>query len=72
MVEYVIAAEEHADGTPHIHAWVKLESRVYFKPRLFDLPDHHGNYQVAKSWKAVRQYITKGGDYITNLDIASA
>lgn len=36
------------------------------------MPEHHGNYQVAKSWKAVRQYVAKDGNYIANIDLESA
>jgi len=36
------------------------------------LPDHHGNYQVAKSWSAVKQYVVKGGNFISNIDVESA
>lgn len=53
IVEYVIAQEDHQDGTKHLHAFVKLEKRTRFKKDIFDFPEHHGNYQIAKSWKAV-------------------
>ena len=72
LIEYVVAQEAHEDGGKHIHAFVKLDKRVNFKKGLFDLPDHHGNYQVAKSWAAVKQYVTKDGKFITNLDLESA
>jgi len=71
IVEYVIAQEKHEDGTDHLHAFLKLDSRIRFGKNTFDLPDHHGNYQVAKSWKAVQRYVTKGGNFITNLDLES-
>lgn len=72
IVEYVISHELHQDGTDHLHAFLKLEKKVTFNKSLFDLPEHHGNYQVAKSFKCVIKYITKDGDYITNLDLESA
>lgn len=72
IVEYVISQEKHQDGTDHLHAFIKLDKRVNFKKGLFDIPSFHGNYQVAKSWNAVKQYVVKGGNYITNLDLDSA
>jgi len=72
IVEYVIAQEAHQDGSKHIHAFVKLEKRTMFNKNLFDLPDHHGNYQVAKSWAAVKKYVTKDGNFISSIDIESA
>lgn len=33
---------------------------------------HHGNYQVAKSWKAVERYCKKAGDYIANIQVENA
>ena len=56
----------------HLHAFVKTEKKIEFCNSLFDFPEHHGNYQVAKSWKAVQRYVTKGGNFIANIDIESA
>lgn len=70
--EYVICREEHQDGTPHVHAFVKVVKKISFKHDLFDLPEHHGHYEVAKSWKAVQKYVTKDGNYISSFDIDSA
>lgn len=72
IVEYVIALEQHADGTPHLHAFIKLEKKRQFKADRFDVGEWHGNYQIAKSWHAVEQYVKKGGDYISNMDLMSA
>lgn len=69
--EYVIAQEEHQDGSHHLHAFIKTD-RVTWTPDRFDLPEHHGNYQVAKSWKAVQRYVTKGGNFISSIDTESA
>lgn len=71
-MEYVVAQEVHQDGSPHLHAFIKTEKKIMLSPRQFDLPDHHGNYQVAKSWKAVQKYVTKGGTFIANIDVESA
>lgn len=72
ILEYVIAEESHSDGTPHLHAFVKLEKKIRFSQAKFDLLSHHGNYQPAKSWKAVQNYCKKDGNYISNIDVESA
>lgn len=72
IVEYVICEEKHADGSPHLHAFIKLRDRVNFKKDRFDLEEYHGNYQIAKSWKAVIGYVKKDKNYLTNMDLKSA
>lgn len=68
--EYVIAREMHQDGTPHLHAFVKFGGAgKRFKQLKFT---KQGNYQKAKSWKAVESYVKKGGDFIANIDTDSA
>lgn len=44
-------------------------TRVSLNPHTFDLGTSHGNYQVAKSPAAVMDYVTKGGDYISSMDL---
>lgn len=70
--EYVIAEEEHLDGSPHLHAFLKLNKRVRWSATRFDLGEYHGNYQPAKSWRAVQEYCKKDGDYISNIDLKAA
>ena len=70
--EYVIAEELHADGEPHLHAFIKLAKRKRWSATLFDLGACHGNYQPAKSWRAVQEYCKKDGCYISNIDVKSA
>lgn len=72
LKEYVICEEEHNDGDLHLHAFLKLDKRVYFKPNMFDLQGYHGEYQVAKSWRAVINYVKKDGNYISNIDVKAA
>ena len=76
IVEYIVAQEEHKDGNPHLHAFIKLDKRIRFNPRLFDIiyegKDYHGEYQVAKSWRAVQEYVKKGGNYISNINVEAA
>ena len=70
--EYVIAEELHADGQPHLHAFIKLLKRKRWSAAMFDLGEYHGNYQPAKSWRAVQAYCKKDGNYITNIDLDAA
>lgn len=72
IVEYVICEEKHENGDPHLHAFIKLSKRINFKADRFDIDGYHGNYQVAKSWKAVQDYVKKDGYYISNIDLDSA
>ena len=76
LVEWLIAEELHADGEPHLHAFLKLTKRERWSATRFDLEEdgvtYHGNYQVAKSWRAVEQYCKKDGNYITNIDVDAA
>lgn len=70
--EYVICQEKHKDGDSHLHAFVKYAKKVEWKADRWDIGNHHGNYQVAKSWKAVIDYVKKDGDYISNIDVNAA
>lgn len=74
--DWIVAAEAHQDGTPHLHAFIRYETRVTWKADLWDLKVadkvYHGNYQQAKSWKAVIQYCKKDGHYISNVSIEDA
>lgn len=70
--EYVIAEELHKDGHTHLHAFVKLAKRKKFSKDMFDICGYHGNYQPAKSWRAVKDYVQKDGNYITNIDLAAS
>lgn len=71
--EYVIAQENHKDGNLHLHAFIKVDKRIRFSASLFDFiyegKTYHGNYQSAKSAKAVIGYITKGSNYIANINV---
>lgn len=74
ITEYVIAEEKHEDGSPHLHAFLKLEKKRTFATvsKLFDLLEYHGHYEPAKSWRACQKYCMKEGDYITNINIEAA
>ena len=72
--EYVICEEKHEDGSPHLHAFIKLEKKRSFSSvsKKFDLLKYHGHYEPAKSWKAVAEYVKKDGNYISNLNLDAA
>lgn len=75
VVEAVVASEIHKDGSPHLHAFAKFEEGFTLKnaPIIFDVLGKSGNYQPARSWRAVNNYVKKDGDFITyNIDIESA
>lgn len=41
----VVCREEHSDGTPHLHAFVKFEKTADIKKAdYFDFKGCHGNY----------------------------
>lgn len=70
--EYIVCRELHKDGQPHAHAFIKYERKVEWGARKWDIDDHHGDYQQAKSWRAAEKYCQKGGDYISNFDVEAA
>ena len=70
--EYVICEEKHKDGSPHLHAFIKLKGRKRFKSDMFDVDGYHGHYEPAKSFRCVVKYVTKDGNYVSNIDVKSA
>lgn len=75
--EYLLCAHEtHADGSPHLHVYLKLCSRKEIRDsQYFDLviatDRYHGNYQTCRSPSAVQKYARKEGDYVANYDVNS-
>jgi hypothetical protein len=61
----VVAREKHQDGSPHLHAFVKLNTKHQVRGKsCFDhFTGTHGNYQVAKSEVSSMRYVCKDGDY---------
>lgn len=56
----LVAQEEHKDGNAHLHALVKLNSKLTTRnPRLLDYEGYHCNLQAAKSINASVKYLTK-------------
>lgn len=66
--QYVISREEHADGTPHVHAYIRTTRKLSTtNQRVFDVLGHHPNIQAARNIKAVVEYVKKDGSFISNL-----
>lgn len=69
VVEYVICSELHADGNPHLHAFIRFETGIRRDDfRKFDMPSCHGHYEQCKSNSCVIKYCKKDGDFITNIN----
>lgn len=71
--------ELHADGTPHLHAFVRLSNRCNLSsPTCLDIVGtggvaRHGNYQAARDPTNVLDYVVKGGQVeCFNIDLANA
>ena len=74
ITEYVVARENHEDGNHHLHVFLRLDRKCETRnSRFFDLTGedrtYHGNYQGARSIKAVIKYVTKYQDYLTNMEL---
>lgn len=73
---HVIAREKHADGNSHLHVYLEADNPMEVNSSdALDLTDstgtkYHGNYQSVRSRSAVLKYVTKDGEFITNLDLA--
>jgi len=60
----VICRELHADGGNHRHVALEVSSRFDTRnPRFFDYEGIHGNYQAARTWRAVLNYVKKTEDW---------
>lgn len=61
----IVAREQHADGTWHLHAILRYKSEIEVgDPRWADQNGKHANLQTVRSAKAVARYVTKEGDYL--------
>lgn len=72
LEEYMIAEEHHKDGTPHLHAYIKLKKKARFDGNRFNLVDsgktYHGDYQACKSIPGAIEYLKKEKNYICSFD----
>lgn len=67
VINYIVAVEQHKDGTPHLHVYLQLDQRASLSgANCLDLWGKHGKYEVVRSPKKVEEYCTKEGDFITN------
>jgi len=65
--EYCIAKEAHADGSPHLHAYLKFASNFRSRDcRCFDVAGFHPNIERPRSIKAVIKYVQKDGDFLVS------
>lgn len=73
LEEYVICEEKHKDGSPHLHAYVKLKEKIRFKAHYFDVIDlgrrYHPNFDSVRNYDKAVAYAKKDGNYISNVDI---
>jgi len=61
----IICDEKHADGTPHLHAFLRFKKKVDIrKETYFDFSGFHPNIQAAKNSNASINYIKKDGSFI--------
>lgn len=70
--DYIVAQEEHKDGTPHLHAYLRFSGELYItkNARFFDVEGSHPNVVTAvRDPKRVVKYCAKESNYITNMVI---
>jgi len=60
-----VARELHEDGSPHLHAYIRLERKPNIRTeRFFDLRGHHPNIDGRiRDPQATFNYVSKDGDY---------
>lgn len=73
LIAYVVAEEKHADGTPHLHAYLKFDRKKNFTgTHCFDLEEgtqkYHGNYQTVRNSEATINYCKKTENYIEKME----
>lgn len=63
----VVAAEPHADGSPHVHSLICCLTPFRTRnERFFDYLTYHPNVQGCRNLSDVYTYVTKGGNFITH------
>lgn len=70
----LVAHEKHADGSPHLHAFLRFKNKINTRNcRFADLDigsqTYHGKYESCRQAEACRRYAAKGGDFIANFDV---
>lgn len=65
VFRWTAAQEPHQDGTIHFHLYLEFGDVFETRNQLYwDKYGKHGNYQVAKSRRAIVKYIHKGGRFV--------
>jgi len=65
LIAYVIAIENHKDGTPHVHACVHYGNKLNIKsPDFFDVNGFHPNFGSVRNWPNATAYCKKDGNFI--------
>jgi hypothetical protein len=60
----IIASENHADGSPHMHAYFEFNSKLHCRDeRAFDIDDKHPNIQAVRNVPATITYCKKDGRF---------
>jgi len=70
----VIAREQHADGTPHLHILLSKSRpfNINSASYLDFIGSKRGNYQKVRFYEACMRYVTKKGQYIAHkVDVSS-
>lgn len=76
ILDWLIAEETHEDGSPHLHCYLSLASKLTTRnARLFDLENaegelFHGNYQTCRSPSSVQRYCQKEGSYLASENLS--
>lgn len=59
----LVAAEQHADGSPHLHAYLRFDTALSTRDsRYFDIEDYHPNVQSCRSPKKWLVYLGKSDE----------
>jgi hypothetical protein len=60
IVYVLIALESHKDGTPHIHVYLSVKTKLRSSDnKFFDIATFHGNYQTVRDPDDVIAYVRK-------------
>lgn len=68
LSQYLISVERHESGKKHYHVYARWERKLDIRnaERTFDCMGVHPNICSGKVGAAWKNYVAKGGDYITN------
>lgn len=76
ILEYVVCTEKHEDGSPHLHAFCRLDRKTTIRnEHKLDLkcPStgkmFHGRYESCRNRNAAIAYAKKDGVYVANVSI---